>query len=252
MALSLLKQQHKLASQTGVARRYFEAVPINEYWSLISISKEINRMYGTAVDAPSLQGTLKSLVESGLIRENRDGWSRVPVRATPQKTSLADGLKAVRESRQVIKPGVCLPPVTTGPAPRVDEELEPPARVIAHIAKAIDDSNVAATLSSAVATASSVTPSSFSEATKMTSSSSAATSSTNAAANKKTTSRSLLVDMAATLRSMADDVDVVIDMMDDEAADLRSRLAVAEKQVEATRMLREALGAFNAAGALGS
>lgn len=245
MALSLLKQQHKLASQTGVARRYFEAVPINEYWSLISISKEINRMYGTAVDAPSLQGTLKSLVESGLIRENRDGWSRVPVRMSPQKTSLADGLKAVRESRQVIKPGVCLPPVTTGPAPRVEgkEADRQNETVYSTMVAEISDLSTPATPSPA--------PASFSEATKMTTSS-AATSTTNATANKKTTSRSLLEDLASSLRSMADDVDVVIDMMDEEVADLRSRLAISEKQIEATRMLREALGAFNAAGALGS
>lgn len=68
----------------GVARRVFDAVPIKTPWGVAEIHNEIVRSGHSRMDIRVLQGCLRALVDTGLVRERQGLFVRTAVRvATP-------------------------------------------------------------------------------------------------------------------------------------------------------------------------
>ena len=71
--------------QTGVAKKVYGAVPINEAWPSKSIVAELTRQ-GQVRDFPIVEGCLNTLKEVGLIRETAPGhFQRVKPKPTTEK-----------------------------------------------------------------------------------------------------------------------------------------------------------------------
>lgn len=69
------------SQQSGVAKKVYDAVPLNEIWSIKQIALELQRQ-GVARDISIVQGCLKSLKDTGLIKEANPGcFQRVKPRA---------------------------------------------------------------------------------------------------------------------------------------------------------------------------
>lgn len=72
--------------QSGVAKKVYGAVPINEIWPTKQIAYELQRQ-GVVRDISIVEGCLKSLKDSGLIKEASPGYfQRVKPRAEPEPT----------------------------------------------------------------------------------------------------------------------------------------------------------------------
>lgn len=72
------------SQQSGVAKKVYDAVPLNEIWSIKQIVHELQRQ-GVARDISIVQGCLKSLKDTGLIKEASPGcFQRVKPRAEPE------------------------------------------------------------------------------------------------------------------------------------------------------------------------
>lgn len=77
-----------LAGMTSVARKAYEAVPIQETWPTSKIIAELQRQ-GTALPFRTLVGCLRTLCDAGIVVEVSHGmFRRVPVR-DPVPTSKA-------------------------------------------------------------------------------------------------------------------------------------------------------------------
>lgn len=71
--------------QTGVAKKVYGAVPINEAWPSRQIVMELSRQ-GQVRDFPIVEGCLNTLKEVGLIRETAPGhFQRVKPKPTTEK-----------------------------------------------------------------------------------------------------------------------------------------------------------------------
>lgn len=74
------------SQQSGVAKKVYDAVPVNEIWPVKQIVYELQRQ-GVARDISIVQGCLKSLKDSGLIKEANPGYfQRVKPRAESEPT----------------------------------------------------------------------------------------------------------------------------------------------------------------------
>ena len=72
--------------QTGVAKKVYGAVPINEAWPSKSIVSELTRQ-GQVRDFSIIEGCLNTLKEVGLIKETAPGhFQRVKPKAEPMST----------------------------------------------------------------------------------------------------------------------------------------------------------------------
>lgn len=72
--------------QSGVAKKVYAAVPINEIWPVKQIAFELQRQ-GVARDISIVEGCLKSLRDTGLIKEASPGhFQRVKPRAESEPT----------------------------------------------------------------------------------------------------------------------------------------------------------------------
>ena len=72
--------------QTGVAKKVYGAVPINEAWPSKSIAAELTRQ-GQVRDFSIIEGCLNTLKEVGLIKEMSPGhFQRVKPKAEPMST----------------------------------------------------------------------------------------------------------------------------------------------------------------------
>lgn len=72
--------------QTGVAKKVYDAVPINEAWPSKSIVAELTRQ-GQVRDFSIIEGCLNTLKEVGLIKEMSPGhFQRVKPKAEPMST----------------------------------------------------------------------------------------------------------------------------------------------------------------------
>ena len=72
--------------QTGVAKKVYGAVPINEAWPSKSIVAELTRQ-GQVRDFSIIEGCLNTLKEVGLIKETAPGhFQRVKPKAEPMST----------------------------------------------------------------------------------------------------------------------------------------------------------------------
>ncbi|MNQ24774.1 hypothetical protein D3C85_379780 [compost metagenome] len=58
-----------LSGQSNLARRVFEAVPKQDYWSVLQISNEMHRMEPHGLSKGEITGCLRSLVDAGLVAE---------------------------------------------------------------------------------------------------------------------------------------------------------------------------------------
>lgn len=81
----------RLAQQTAIARKVYQAIPIEEAWTHIEIYREFVRLHGTSVEVRTVGGCVSSLVDSGLVRQvQRDRYRREPVKeAQQEKVRLA-------------------------------------------------------------------------------------------------------------------------------------------------------------------
>lgn len=58
-----------LSGQSNLARRVFDAVPRQDYWSVMQISNEMHRKEPHGLSKGEITGCLRTLVESGLVSE---------------------------------------------------------------------------------------------------------------------------------------------------------------------------------------
>ena len=83
--------------QTGIARKVYEAVPINEQWPTKQIVAELHRQ-GLVRDFSIVEGCLNSLKESGLIKEMSRGYfqrARPKVEAEKEAPTMSKPLNPV-------------------------------------------------------------------------------------------------------------------------------------------------------------
>ena len=62
-------------SLSGISRKVYMAIPIGELWTRRQISAELFRQ-GITAQVSVVDGCLRSLVDSGVVREERDGYRR--------------------------------------------------------------------------------------------------------------------------------------------------------------------------------
>ncbi|MDR6447464.1 hypothetical protein J2794_003580 [Paraburkholderia terricola] len=90
------KYQSALNSQSAIAKKVLEMVPIQDAWSRSEIASHLRRVTKSSPDVAVLDGCLVRLKDAGLIRERQTGfYQRVEIRerevlhvATETKTEL--------------------------------------------------------------------------------------------------------------------------------------------------------------------
>jgi hypothetical protein len=81
MALSIARQRVLLSSQTAVAKKVFELVPIQEAWTAQEIQGALQRATRSSMDFRLLGGCLNTLKDAGLVAEPKPGhFERVKLR----------------------------------------------------------------------------------------------------------------------------------------------------------------------------
>lgn len=86
MHLSKAKFDRQYMSINSVLKKVYEATPINEYKTAISISAEMRRLGTGGADSRQTLGCLNSLMEMGLVEEFGKGeFRRVEVKSPQQK-----------------------------------------------------------------------------------------------------------------------------------------------------------------------
>lgn len=66
--------------QSGIAKKVYDCVPVQEAWQAFQIMQALKKMTGSQADVRVVQGCLNDLVESGLVRETgRRFYQRVQV-----------------------------------------------------------------------------------------------------------------------------------------------------------------------------
>lgn len=63
------RAQNILSGQSNLARRVFEAVPKQDFWTVLQISNEMHRMEPHGLSKGEITGCLRSLVDAGLVAE---------------------------------------------------------------------------------------------------------------------------------------------------------------------------------------
>lgn len=88
---------------TGIARKVYDTVPIQEGWTLAQVSAELGR-HGLVYEHAKVHGRLRSLKEQGLIRECDGQFQRIEQRPrlvaarTPTATHQEDDMPAPTSS----------------------------------------------------------------------------------------------------------------------------------------------------------
>ena len=87
------KQQAALQGCTAVARKVYEATPIQEAWAPIQIKNALAASTRSSTDLHVVRGCIKALKEAGLVRERPSGhFQRIEVRepnTTIQEQNMA-------------------------------------------------------------------------------------------------------------------------------------------------------------------
>lgn len=85
------KHEILMQGQTGIAKKVYECVPIQEPWSDFQIMSHLQRTTGSKPDVRVFQGCLKNLRESGLIRQiGTNNYQRISVaQKQPEKPAPA-------------------------------------------------------------------------------------------------------------------------------------------------------------------
>lgn len=95
MAMSDARYRQIRGGLSDIALRIYAVVPMQEFWDKAQVLRAMVKS-GSHISPDVVAGCLDSLRRSGLIKENRDGFCRVPVKAPPVK-GLAS-LKLVTET----------------------------------------------------------------------------------------------------------------------------------------------------------
>ncbi|MCY1298549.1 hypothetical protein D9M68_696970 [compost metagenome] len=83
------KQQATLQGCTAIARKVYDAVPIQDAWQPIQIKNALATSTRSSTDLHVVRGCLRVLVESGLVREHPHGhYRRIEVRETKPYTHM--------------------------------------------------------------------------------------------------------------------------------------------------------------------
>lgn len=99
------KRDIALQGMTTLARKVYEAVPIEEAWSSASIGAEMSRIGGTVPSLSVLEGCLKALIEGDLVRRiGRSKYQRAPVRVRVETQSETPEPTIEPEETPVPKP----------------------------------------------------------------------------------------------------------------------------------------------------
>lgn len=99
-----------MQGQTGVAKKVYECVPINEPWTSFQVMTAMRNLTGSTPDNRIVSGCLVSLVDSGLVKKSgRDQFQRIAVDAKQknQESSMAKAelkLEVVSEKKAVGTP----------------------------------------------------------------------------------------------------------------------------------------------------
>lgn len=87
--MSAARHKQVMQGQTGIARKVFEAVPIENPYNPSQIRTEMFRLGMTAPDMGILEGCLKALVEAGVCREHYGRvFTRAPSKPEPERPAL--------------------------------------------------------------------------------------------------------------------------------------------------------------------
>ncbi len=117
-----------VSAQTAIARKVLSVVPIQERWSSKQIYTELHRSTQATIDRRILDGCLRALVESSLVREGpRDCY----IRETPKEDQPRDRL--VKDEPTTSEAPMSTP--TTVPTPIKAVASADPLERLANVAK---------------------------------------------------------------------------------------------------------------------
>jgi len=86
MAMNESRQQQMLAGQTALARKVFEVVPIQQYWSALDIHNALKASEVSTTQFRVVRACLSELKDQGLIREPVNGhFQRTAATPKPRK-----------------------------------------------------------------------------------------------------------------------------------------------------------------------
>ncbi|WP_186113913.1 hypothetical protein [Burkholderia gladioli] len=85
-----------LQGQTAIAKKVYEAIPIQESWALKDICSALTRVTKSTIDMNIAQGCIGKLCDAGLVREaSRGRWQRVEVRARAQQVAAEEPARTI-------------------------------------------------------------------------------------------------------------------------------------------------------------
>lgn len=97
-AVTPAKQESLMQGQTGIAKKVYECVPISEPWRSSQVLTALRNMTGSTPDVRIVQGCLRDLVDSGLIRRiGIDHYQRIQVekKTKHQEPKMAEPAKKI-------------------------------------------------------------------------------------------------------------------------------------------------------------
>lgn len=110
MSLSPSQHRNLVASQTGIAKKVFECVPIQEPWHISAIVTEVARSSSSRPDTHIVSGCLRTLCDVGLIREPTNGcFQRIAVKEEKMPTTPATKTPVVSEQDLLSRLGQMAP-----------------------------------------------------------------------------------------------------------------------------------------------
>lgn len=87
--MNRIKYEALVESQSAIARKVLSVVPIQEHWSAKQIHAELHRQTQATIDRRIIEGCLRALVDSGLVREHpRDSYIREMPKEDQPRTRL--------------------------------------------------------------------------------------------------------------------------------------------------------------------
>lgn len=108
------------ASQSAIARKVLSVVPIQEHWSAKQIYSELHRLTHATVDRRVVDGCLRMLVDSGLVREHpRDSYIREMPKEDQPKLKLVKEEPTSTEIMTEPKPAQVRAPAPPNPLDRL-------------------------------------------------------------------------------------------------------------------------------------
>lgn len=98
------KQKEKLSSQTSIAQKVFQFVPIQESWTIGQIAESMYRITRSRVDVNVIKSCLMRMSDAGLLVASAGGVFRVGVKAEVTTTLSAQKEKKTLENKTEHKP----------------------------------------------------------------------------------------------------------------------------------------------------